>query len=158
VAEYNRRTGACVMLTSHYMADVEALCRRVIVIHRGRLLFDGQLSALVTQFASHKVITVQLGEGRSVSDAELAALVGGEVLERTGDQVTVRVPKAGTPAAASALLATLPVLDLTIEDPPIERVIEDVFDQPAAGASDDAAAGAPAADHGLPAEVAHGDG
>ena len=47
ITEYNQRTGACVMLTSHYMADVQALCRRVIVIHQGRLLFDGELSALV---------------------------------------------------------------------------------------------------------------
>ena len=132
VAEYNQRTGACVMLTSHYMADVEALCRRVIVIHRGRLLFDGELSVLVSRFASHKVITVKLGEGPPMEDVALAALVDGDVLERTADSATVRVPKAATPAAAARLLASLPVLDLTIEDPPIERVIEDVFAQPAA--------------------------
>src|SRR5262249_51423635 len=61
VAGYNRRTGATVLLTSHYMADVEALCRRVIVIHHGRLLFDGLLSALVASFASHKTVSVELG-------------------------------------------------------------------------------------------------
>jgi ABC-2 type transport system ATP-binding protein len=129
VAEYNQRTGACVMLTSHYMADVEALCRRVVVIHQGRLLFDGELSALVSQFAAHKFITVELEEGTTVDDVDLAALVEGTVVERTATNVTVRVPKAGTPAAAGRLLAHLPIVDLTIEDPPIERVIEDVFAQ-----------------------------
>ena len=62
VADYNRRHGACVLLTSHYMADVEALCRRVIVIHRGRILFDGQLAALTERFAVHKTIGVLLDQ------------------------------------------------------------------------------------------------
>ena len=136
VAEYNQRTGACVMLTSHYMADVEALCRRVVVIHRGSLLFDGELSALVDRFAAHKVITVALGEGSTVSDEELAALVRGTVTGRTPTSVTVQVPRAQTPAAAGQLLARLPVVDLTIEDPPIEGVIEDVFASPAADDGD----------------------
>ena len=60
IAEYNRRFGATVLLTSHYMADVEALCRRVIVIHHGRLLFDGELAALVQRFTAHKTIVVRL--------------------------------------------------------------------------------------------------
>ena len=131
IAEYNVRTGACVMLTSHYMADVEALCRRVIVIHRGRLLFDGSLSALISQFAAHKVITIEMEDGTTISDAEIGALVDGTVTERTATGVTVRVAKAQTPVAAGRLLAALPVVDLTIEDPPIERVIEDVFAAPA---------------------------
>ena len=131
VAEYNERTGACVMLTSHYMADVEALCKRVIVIHRGRLLFDGELSALISQFAAYKFITVEIEDLTTIGDTELAALVGGTVMERTPTRVTVRVAKAHTPVAAGRLLASLPVVDLTIEDPPIERVIEDVFARPA---------------------------
>src|SRR3990172_7314286 len=62
LAEYNRRSGATVLLTSHYMADVVALCRRVIVIHHGRILFDGDLSVLVHQLTAHKTIVVQLGD------------------------------------------------------------------------------------------------
>jgi ABC-2 type transport system ATP-binding protein len=131
VAEYNQRTGACVMLTSHYMADVEALCRRVVVIHHGHLLFDGDLAVLVSQFAAHKLITVQLEEGTGIEDEELAALVDGTVVTRTTTTMSVRVPKAETPAAAGRLLSRLRVVDLTIEDPPIERVIEDVFAQTA---------------------------
>ena len=142
VADYNQRTGACVLLTSHYMADVEALCRRVIVIHRGSLLFDGDLAALVAQFAADKVITVEFEDGTEVSDAELAELAGGTVVERGTTSVTLRVAKAGTPTAAAQLLARLPVVDLTIEDPPIERVIEDVFASPAA---DQPSGGAPGA-------------
>ena len=128
VAEYNRRTGACVMLTSHYMADVEALCRRVIVIHQGRLLFDGELTELVRQFAANKTIIVELDEGADVPDAELAELVGGAPVKRSAVGLSVQVPKADTAVIAGRLLAALPVADLTIEEPPIERVIEQVFE------------------------------
>src|SRR5206468_3482380 len=63
IAEYNRRHEATVLLTSHYMADVEALCRRVIVIHHGRILFDGALAALADQFAAYKTIGVVVENG-----------------------------------------------------------------------------------------------
>ena len=65
VAEYNRRHGATVLLTSHYMADVEALCKRVIVIHHGRLLYDGQLTGLAETFAAYKTIGVALENGQA---------------------------------------------------------------------------------------------
>jgi ABC-2 type transport system ATP-binding protein len=132
IAEYNRRTGACVMLTSHYMADVEALCRRVIVIHQGRLLYDGDLTGLVQRFAAHKTITVELEEGAAAVNQPLpAGLVDGAEVERTATGFAVRVPKTDTPAVAGRLLATLPVTDLTIEEPPVDRVIEEVFAGPA---------------------------
>src|SRR5581483_5367970 len=120
VAEYNRRHGATVLLTSHYMADVEALCRRVIVIHHGRLRFDGGVGDLVARFSPHKTIVVELG-------AESVDLGGLPVVERDGDRVTLRVPKAETARVTERVLATLPVVDLTVEDPPIEEVIEQVF-------------------------------
>ena len=127
IAEYNARTGACVMLTSHYMADVEALCRRVIVIHQGRLLYDGDLTGLVQRFAAHKTITVELEEGAQVPEPLPAELVNGAEVERTATGFSVRVPKAEIPAVASQLLAALPVADLTIEEPPVDQVIEKVF-------------------------------
>jgi ABC-2 type transport system ATP-binding protein len=123
IAEYNRRNGATVLLTSHYMADVEALCRRVIVIHRGRLLYDGQLSALVRSFSAHKTIVVQLGD----CQADLRAY--GEVVSCEDGRATLRVAKAETARVTERLLADLPVIDLTVEDPPIEEVIERVFAQ-----------------------------
>ena len=121
IAEYNRRYGATVLLTSHYMADVVALCRRVIVIHHGRIMFDGNLSALSDRFAAYKTIEVALADGSS----ELGRY--GDVLERDGDRVKLRVPKAETPRIAALLLSEQQVVDLTIEDPPIEDVIELVF-------------------------------
>ena len=123
IAEYNRRNGATVLLTSHYMADVVALCRRVVVIHHGRILFDGNLSALSEQFAAYKTIEVALANGH----VDLAAY--GDVVERDGDRVKLRVPKTETPRVAARLLSEQHVADLTIEDPPIEDVIELVFAQ-----------------------------
>jgi ABC-2 type transport system ATP-binding protein len=125
LAEYNRRTGATVLLTSHYMADVEALCRRVIVIHRGRILYDGDLAALVGRFTASKTIGVTLEDGA----ADLSSY--GEVVGRDGGRVMLRVPKADATRVAAALLGALPVTDLTIEEPPIEDAIEQVFAQEA---------------------------
>jgi ABC-2 type transport system ATP-binding protein len=121
LAEYNRRFGATVLLTSHYMADVEALCRRVIVIHHGRLLFDGELAALVQRFTAHKTIVVQLEDCR----ADLRAY--GDVVSFDEGSFTLRVPKAETARVTERILADLQVIDLLVEDPPIEEVIDRVF-------------------------------
>jgi ABC-2 type transport system ATP-binding protein len=123
VAEYNQRHGATVLLTSHYMADVEALCKRVIVIHHGRILFDGALASLADEFAAYKTIGVVLEDGAGPLDAY------GDVIHREGDRVTLRVPKTETSRVAARLLSEQRVLDLTIEEPPIEDVIELVFAQ-----------------------------
>jgi ABC-2 type transport system ATP-binding protein len=125
VAEYNHRHGATVLLTSHYMADVEALCRRVIVIHHGRILFDGDLAELAHTVAAWKTIGVVLANGA----VDLGAY--GEVIQREGDSVTLRVAKADTARVTARLLAEQEVLDLTVEEPPIEDVIELVFAQDA---------------------------
>ena len=126
IAEYNRRYGATVLLTSHYMADVEALCKRVIVIHHGKLLFDGDLSGLVGRFSAFKTIGVTL------DDASIDLTSYGEVVEKDTTHVTLRVPKLETSRVTARLLADLPITDLTVEDPPIEDVIELVFAQEAA--------------------------
>ena len=125
VAEYRRRHGATVMLTSHYMADVVALCERVIVIHHGKILFDGDLAALAGTVAAWKTIVVALENGAS----DLSGY--GDVIHRDGDLVTLRVPKADTARVTARLLAEQEVLDLNVEDPPIEDVIELVFAQQA---------------------------
>ena len=123
IAEYNERYGATVLLTSHYMADVEALCKRVVVIHHGTILYDGALTGLAETFAAYKTIGVALENGQ----ADLSAY--GEVIHRDGDWITLRVPKAETSAVTARLLADEQVLDLNVEDPPIEDVIELVFAQ-----------------------------
>ena len=123
IAEYNRRYEATVLLTSHYMADVEALCRRVVVIHHGKLLFDGDLESLVQRFSAHKTIVIDLENG----PADLSSY--GEVVECQEGRATLRVPKADTARVTGRLLNELEVVDLTVEDPPIEEVIEQVFAQ-----------------------------
>jgi ABC-2 type transport system ATP-binding protein len=122
VAEYNRRYGATVLLTSHYMADVEALCKRVIVIHHGRILFDGSLGTLVHEFSAYKTIGVRFETAESY-DLQRYGLVTG----READRITLRVAKEDTPRITARLLADLPVTDLTVEEPPIEDVIKSVF-------------------------------
>jgi ABC-2 type transport system ATP-binding protein len=121
VAEYNRRHGATVLLTSHYMADVLALCRRVIVIHQGRILFDGDLGALAARFSPSKTI--------SVTVAEPLADPGryGELVAAEGLRVVLKVDRGEASAVAARLLADHQVTDLTIEDPPIDDVIDRVF-------------------------------
>jgi ABC-2 type transport system ATP-binding protein len=123
IAEYNRRFSATVLLTSHYMADVEALCKRVVVIHHGRLLYDGTLSKLVQKFTEHKIIVVQVG------DCENNMASYGEVVSCDGGRFTLRVPRDETAHITGRILAELPVIDLLVEDPPIEEVIERVFAQ-----------------------------
>lgn len=123
ITEYNRRSGATVLLTSHYMADVQALCKRVVVIHHGRLLFDGDLAVLVQKFTEHKTIVIQIGD----CQADLSKY--GEVLSCEDGRTKLRVPKADTAHITERLLADLPVVDLLVEDPPIEEVIERVFAQ-----------------------------
>jgi ABC-2 type transport system ATP-binding protein len=123
IAEYNKRFGATVLLTSHYMADVEALCKRVIVIHEGKLLFDGDLAALVQKFTSYKTIVVQLED----CQADLNSY--GHVLSCSEGRFVVRVQKNETARTTERILADLPVIDLLVEDPPIEEVIERVFTQ-----------------------------
>jgi ABC-2 type transport system ATP-binding protein len=123
IAEYKRRFDATVLLTSHYMADVEALCKRVVVIHHGKLLYDGELSRLLQKFSEHKTIVVQIGD----CQANLASY--GEVLSCEDGRFTLRVPKGDTARVTEKILADLPVIDLLVEDPPIEEVIERVFAQ-----------------------------
>ena len=123
IAEYNHRYNATVLLTSHYMADVEALCKRVIVIHHGRILFDGDLATLVNQFSSYKTLSLTL----QASDAELSKY--GEVVSREDGRVTMRVPKAQTSQVTARLLSDFQVDDLTVEDAPVDDVIDQVFSQ-----------------------------
>jgi len=123
LAEYNRRHGASVLLTSHYMADVQALCRRVIVIDGGVVLYDGGLRELTTRFSPHRTITVTL------PDPTLDLSGYGEVVQPPDDEgrVVLRVPTERSSEVAAALLAGTGVSGLTIEDPPVEDVIEQVF-------------------------------
>ena len=131
VADYNARHGATVVLTSHYMADVTALARRILVIDHGRLVFDGDLQALVEARAPERRVRLTLSEA-----ADPAALVGmGTVRRSEGLVLELGVPRADVARVVAAALARLPVVDVAIEDVPIEEIVADLF------ASGSAAAG-----------------
>jgi ABC-2 type transport system ATP-binding protein len=123
IREYNRRYDATIILTSHYMADVVALCKRIIVIDHGRILFDGPIASLSQRLAPFKVISIDLQDDMDGYAFERM----GQVLSREGRKVKLRVGKEEAAGVTSRLLADLAVLDLTIEDPPIEDVIRQVF-------------------------------
>jgi ABC-2 type transport system ATP-binding protein len=125
------------------MADVEALCKRVIVIHHGKLLFDGDLAGLITRFAPHKTIVVDLEAGAEDPTAALQRAMdesGGHVVEQARERITVQVPRSKTAQVTTRLLAELPVVDLVVEEPAVDEVIDRVFAVPAEEAA--AAAGA----------------
>ncbi|QDV91484.1 Daunorubicin/doxorubicin resistance ATP-binding protein DrrA [Phycisphaerae bacterium RAS2] len=125
IRNYNRRHGATIILTSHYMADVAALCKRIIVIDHGRILFDGALADLSRKMAPYKVIKIDLE--RDANGYDFAAV--GEVLSLESRKAIVKVPKERAAELTSRLLTDLPVQDVTIEDPPIEDVIARAFGQ-----------------------------
>jgi ABC-2 type transport system ATP-binding protein len=127
IAAYNEEFQATVILTSHYMADVTALCRRVIVIDHGKLLYDGGLKSLSERIAPHKLISVEFAYPLS----EPALTRYGRVVKAHPQWAKLLVPRDETSDTAARMLAELPIVDVTIEDPPIEDVIANVFEQAA---------------------------
>ncbi len=123
VKAYNERYGASVLLTSHYMDDVLALCPRVIVIDRGRLIYDGDLRRLALQVRPDKRVVVRLS--RPVSGSELGRF--GQVISAGEAQGVVQVAATDVSAVVSRMLSALPVTDLTVEDPPLEEVMSELF-------------------------------
>jgi ABC-2 type transport system ATP-binding protein len=115
------------MLTSHYMADVTALCPRVILIHQGELLYDGGLDGLASRLTPFKLVNLALREEFAGVDptANLPSEI--EIVAQENGSLTLRVPRSEIPALTAHLLKTLPVADLSVEDPPIEAVIDQVY-------------------------------
>lgn len=123
--EYNRRYGATLLLTSHYMADITALSGRVLLIHRGELLFDGSLEALLLRFAPYKEVRLHLE--RPVEAGLLARF--GEVRSLEGLEARLIVPRRRLLEAVGAILDQLPVADLEVKEPPVEEVIGKIFQE-----------------------------
>jgi ABC-2 type transport system ATP-binding protein len=122
---YNSLTGATIILTSHYMADVTALCPRVILIHQGKLLYDGELITLSNQLAPFKIIHFTVSDGKD----EIKLPPGVDVLPREDDRITWRTNRKDAPAVTAHLLQNLALADLTVEDPPIEAVIDQIYSE-----------------------------
>jgi len=121
--EYNERYQATVLLTSHYMADITALCKRVLLIHEGQLVYDGSLDGLLDRFAPYRQVQVELAHALSKD----SAFGYGEVESIEGNSVRFLVRREELTVSVSKILAELEVIDLTITDPPIEEVIGRVF-------------------------------
>lgn len=123
VKAYNERFGASVLLTSHYMDDVVALCPRVIVIDHGRIIHDGDLRELTLSIRPDKRIVMRLE--RNVPAAELSRF--GNVVSTEGSGAVIQVAAAEVSASVGRMLGALPVADLTVEDPPLEEVMRELF-------------------------------
>ena len=116
-----------ILLTSHYMKDVAALCRRVVVINHGQIVHDGSLSGIIDRFSSHKVLTLLFSNGQLPSDFSRY----GEVVEIAEPRVKLRVDRQQIAAVLSTVLANHTLEDVSVEDPPLEEVIAQVFAQSA---------------------------
>jgi ABC-2 type transport system ATP-binding protein len=127
--EYNQRYGATVLLTSHYMADITALCQRVLVIYEGQLIYDGSLDGLLETFAPCREVTVELATAKTAIELQ----VYGELSEVTGSIAHFIVPQEKLTHTLARILAELEVVDLTVAEPPIEEVIGQVFRSGAVG-------------------------
>ena len=124
IRRYNEEQGATVILTSHYMEDVAALCPRVIVIDQGRLVWDGSLQDLVRSMRPEKRITLRLEAPVSFEDT---AWIGAHLLSREGALLKLQIPQVELQPLVSSLLSRFKVLDMTIEDPPLEEVVAALF-------------------------------
>ncbi len=122
---YNERRKTTILLTSHYMADIQALCRRVVIIDRGAIFFDGLLEEVVDRFSDFKIVTIQFDAepGRAGQDLDRH----GEVLERDHTRLKLKVKRDRVIQVCKALLDELKVTDIDIEEIPIEDVIRQVF-------------------------------
>jgi len=116
---YNEQTKTTVILTSHYMNDIEALCKRTILINQGRLVFDGDLARVNDLFSEKKILRLQLSD---MADATVLSRFG-EVKSCSGLEATLEIQKDRVKEVAKEILDTLPVLDFTMEDIPIEEGI-----------------------------------
>jgi ABC-2 type transport system ATP-binding protein len=125
VRAYNQRHDATVLLTSHYMDDVVALCPRVIVIDGGTIIHDGDLRGLVKTMHPGKLVSFTLAGAGAPDDAVFLQL--GEVVKRETNRVVLQVADARLKDVVAHLLATLPITDLSVEDPPVEDVMRAMF-------------------------------
>jgi ABC-2 type transport system ATP-binding protein len=120
---YQQERKITVLLTSHYMKDVAALCRRVVIINQGQIRYDGSLTGIVDQFSSQKLVTLQLANGQSTNDFARY----GNVVSAEPPKVKLRIERPQVPKALAEILASHSVEDVVVEDPPLEEVIAAMF-------------------------------
>jgi len=123
--EFNATRGVTMLLTSHYMRDVEALCSRVLVIAHGKLIYDGQLSGITEQFGQAKLIKLQFEGDESPPDLDRY----GEVTKQDGPEAVLSVERSRVPEVMGALLERYTVLDVNVQELPLDQVIARVFEE-----------------------------
>lgn len=126
---HNRERRTTLLLTSHYMADIQELCERVIIIDAGRVFFDGRLETVLDRFADSKVVTLNLDPARPCLETDLSRF--GQVVERSAVALKLEVKRDRVIPVVKALLDELPVTDFSVEEVPIEEVIRRVFQRSA---------------------------
>lgn len=119
---YQEKRKITILLTSHYMKDIAALCKRVVIIAGGRIQYDGSLSGVIDNFSGHKVMTLQFADGHQPDLSRL-----GEVLNETWPKVRLRVDRRDVPRVLSEVLRDNPIEDVAVEDVPLEEVIAELF-------------------------------
>jgi len=124
--EYNKRTGATILLTSHYMADVTALCDRIMIIHQGQLKYDGGITSLSRRIAPFKLIGVMLAESNGHDLSQYGTPVQNE---EDAEKLFIQVKAEDVTRVTSRMLSELPIADISIADPLIEDVIERAFNE-----------------------------
>ena len=132
---YNQKYGATILLTSHYMADITALCKRVLLIHQGTLMYDGSLSGILDRFAPYREVKI---ETTTVPDRAMLAELG-EVEAIEGRVSRLLVRREHMTQTVQRMLSMMDVVDLTVTDPPIEGIIGKLFTQGSVATSDAAA-------------------
>jgi ABC-2 type transport system ATP-binding protein len=123
--EHNARRKTTVLLTSHYMADIQELCQRVIIIDKGTIFFDGALSDVLDRFADFKLVTIQLEGAAAIDEARLNGVA--EIVEKSELSLKLKVKRDRVTSACKQLLDTLPVQDIDIQEVPIEDIIRQIF-------------------------------
>jgi ABC-2 type transport system ATP-binding protein len=125
IKRHNAAHKTTILLTSHYMADIQELCERVIIIDHGKIFFDGRLSEIVDRFADFKLLTIQCQNADRFSKEQLSRY--GEVTEQTSAAITLKIKRDRVIAVCKSLLDDLPVTDIDIQETPIEDVIRRIF-------------------------------
>lgn len=121
---YQQQRKTTVLLTSHYMKDVAALCKRVVIIAGGRIEYDGSLAGIIDKFSGHKIVTLQFADGHRPALETM-----GEVLEETWPKARIRVARGDVPRILAEVLRDNPIEDVAVEDVPLEEVIAEQFRQ-----------------------------
>lgn len=120
---YQEERKTTILLTSHYMKDIAALCRRVVIIAQGRIMYDGSLEGIVDRFSGHKVLTLQFADDHMPTDLERY----GEPLDAQPPKARIKVERDRIADVLSSVLGSYSVADVSVEDPPLEEVIADAF-------------------------------